>query len=1219
MKGKTASTSELPSSIYISNVIVARTDNKSISIPISLATKGQKERTVETMALLDTGAGGVFIDQNFVRTQKLETRKLPRPLEAYNVDGTKNKKGTITDYVDLKLKIGDKTTISRFMVAGLGKQKVILGFPWFKENNPEIEWTTGHINWRKEKSPKPTIEEIPDEDRDKNQTSQPIIMENPEFPISDPQEEKGKWIKMAKTLKHDLPIFSLDLYEDDGEEVEEVWIYAKGTLATELAIQENSKKDELTTEQMVPTEYHEYLDIFSEEKANRFPDSRPWDHKIEMKEGFEPKSFKNYNLTPEEQIELDKFLKENLDKGYIRTSQSPMASPFFFVKKKDGKLRPCQDYRYLNEWTIKNAYPLPLISEIMDKLKDAKYFTKLDVRWGYNNVRIKEGDQWKAAFKTNRGLFEPTVMFFGMCNSPATFQAMMDATFADLIEKGYTIVYMDDLLIYAKTKELLEQATKLVLQRCRDNDLYLKPKKCEFCKEKVEYLGMVVQQGKISMDPTKLGGIKDWPTPTTVKQVRSFLGFGNFYRRFIRKFSELAHPLNNLLKKDVKFDWTPECQLAFDTLKRKFTKEPVLMMPDQTRPFQIECDASKYASGAVLTQTDSNGDRHPVAFISKTFSPTERNYEIYDRELLSIIRALEEWRHYIMGSGHSTIVYSDHKNLTYYRSAQNLNRRQARWSLYLSEFDIKLIHQAGTKMIQSDALSRRPDHCPDEDQDNQDITLLPENMFINLIDMDLQNRIASATDYDHDIGNILKTLLEDGPTVLKNDLSDWTTEDFNGSNILFYKGKNYVPMNLKLRQDIVKLHHDHETAGHPGELETFNSMTKHFWWPGMRTFVKNYVKGCGVCQQFKIDRSPSKPAFQPIEGAKSTRPFAHCSMDLITDLPQKDGFDSILVVVDQGLTKGVILLPCAKTITSEQTAKLLLDNLYKRFGLPDKIISDRGPQFAAHAFRELLKQLGITSALTTAYHPQSDGATERVNQEIEAYLSIYCSTHPEEWTEKLSTLEFVHNNRRHADRLKTPFELMFGESPLAIPLSFENTRYPAIEDKLKQLLNDREEALAAHELARNRMARRITSSFNPFNVGQKVWLDTRNLKTNYHKKMSPKREGPFTILEKLGPVTYRLDLPKTWKIHNVFHATLIKPYVETETHGGNFPRPPPELLEGEEVYTIESILKHRKRGRGYQYLIKWEGYPISDATWEPESAFSDDGDLLDLYKQRHQL
>src|SRR6202522_55532 len=239
--------------------------------------------------------------------------------------------------------------------------------------------------------------------------------------------------------------------EEDGETIliklleETAWIN-KTNIATELAIEENSKKAEKTDEELVPEEYHDYLDIFSKEKAHRFPEPRSWDHKIEMKEGFEPKSFKNYNLTPAEQLELDKFLKENLEKG--RPSQSPMASPFFFVSKKDGKLRPCQDYQYLNDWTIKNAYPLPLISEIIDKLKDAKYFTKMDVRWGYNNVRIKEGDEWKAAFKTNRGLFEPTVMFFGMCNSPATFQNLMDVTFADLIEKDWIIIYMDDILIF---------------------------------------------------------------------------------------------------------------------------------------------------------------------------------------------------------------------------------------------------------------------------------------------------------------------------------------------------------------------------------------------------------------------------------------------------------------------------------------------------------------------------------------------------------------------------------------------------------------------------------------------------------------------------------------------------------------------------------------------------------------------------------------------------
>ena len=266
-----------------------------------------------------------------------------------------------------------------------------------------------------------------------------------------------------------------------------------------------------------------------------------------------------------------------------------------------------------------------------------------------------------------------------------------------------------------------------------------------------------------------------------------------------------------------------------------------------------------------------------------------------------------------------------------------------------------------------------------------------------------------------------------------------------------------------------------------------------------------------------------------------------------------------------------------------------------------------------------MKLLNINSALSTAYHPQTDGATERTNQEIEAYLSIYCASHPEEWLKSLTTLEFTHNNRRHADRLHTPFELILGDTPLSVPVTFQHTKYPSIEEKMKKMISQREEALAAHELARTRMINRKQSTFTPFSTGQKVWLDTRNLKVNYHKKMAPKREGPFEILEVLGPVTYRLNLPTSWKIHNVFHATLLRPYVENDIYGNNYPRPLPELLEGEEVYHVETIMKHRKRGRGYQYYIKWEGYPISEATWENESAFSDDGEILNLYKQRHQL
>jgi RNase H-like domain found in reverse transcriptase/Reverse transcriptase (RNA-dependent DNA polymerase) len=229
------------------------------------------------------------------------------------------------------------------------------------------------------------------------------------------------------------------------------------------------------------------------------------------------------------------------------------------------------------------------------------------------------------------------MMFFGMCNSPATFQVMMNNIFMTMIDNRLVIVYMDDILIFAETKEELERITKLVLEKLREHNLFLKAKKCEFCQTRIEYLGMIIKEGKICMDAVKLGGIRDWPISTMLKQTRSFLGFGNFYQKFIFHYSELARPLNGLTKKDKKFEWSTECQEAFDTMKKQFTEEPVLLMPDQSKPFQIESDTSKVATGAVLTQLHLNGDRHPVAFLSKTFSETERKYEIYDRELLGII------------------------------------------------------------------------------------------------------------------------------------------------------------------------------------------------------------------------------------------------------------------------------------------------------------------------------------------------------------------------------------------------------------------------------------------------------------------------------------------------------------------------------------------------------------------------------------------------------
>src|SRR6201996_6893797 len=502
---------------------------QSMRIIIPIESKTTKEnKTVDTPVLLDTGAGGNFMNKNYAKRNNIILYPLDKPIIPRNIDGSLNQEGEITHYTWIQAKLNGQPSLVRLLVTNLGAQDIIFALPWFKEHTPQIEWSTGNIklprtatansltyrrtdkkrnqeikdktpvmvhqlttrnttkkkqepkilrrsdspNWRKE--PTSPVKQVTKttETRPHNEPIEiaktTTIQEVPEETTTEITEKQETEKTDEETPDHDTTLATLEM--DNIYPLDEIWINAKTGISQTLAIQESADKKEKTLDEMLPAEVMDYKDVFDKQTAERFPESRPWDHAIDLKEDFVPKDCKIYPLSPPEQIELDKFIDENLAKGYIRPSKSPMASPFFFVNKKDGKLRPCQDYRKLNKGTIKNAYPLPLISELIDQLKGARYFTKLDIRWGYNNVCIKDGDQWKAAFKTKCGLFEPTVMFFGMCNSPATFQAMMDDIFKDEKHEGWVIIYMDNIFVF--TKELLDniQNTRRVLQVLRDND-----------------------------------------------------------------------------------------------------------------------------------------------------------------------------------------------------------------------------------------------------------------------------------------------------------------------------------------------------------------------------------------------------------------------------------------------------------------------------------------------------------------------------------------------------------------------------------------------------------------------------------------------------------------------------------------------------------------------------------------------------------------------------
>jgi len=552
-------------------------------------------------------------------------------------------------------------------------------------------------------------------------------------------------------------------------------------------------------------------------------------------------------------------------------------------------------------------------------------------------------------------------MFFGMTNSPTTFQSRMNDYFANMVAQGWVLIYIDDILIFSKDPKEHHGWTVQVLKQLREKDLFLKPEKYIFNAKEVKYLGFIVKPNKISMDVTKLAGIKDWIPLKTVKGIGSFLGFSNFYQRFIGNYVDIAKPLNELMKTMKIFEWSQECQTAFKSLKKKFLEEPILIMLDLTKQFFVESDASKWATRAILWQLDSNGDLKPCSYILHSLMATERNYDIYDREMLGIIRALQVWRHFLEGSEHEVVILLDHKNLTYFQKPQNLNCWQAWWAMYITWFNTKLMHVPGSKMVQSDTLSRWPDHVPDEDTDNEDLVLFPDKLSVNLINIELAKMIESAGTSNELVQNMTNVLSMKGVPLMKSNLSNWKIED----GMLFYQEQCYIPDNNTIRKAIIQEIHESLMTGHPGRDTTLEMVQRHYWWPRLCHFVYEYVAGCATCQQNKVNTQPTQLLTQPIK-SMAMKLFQMITQDFISGLPKtKKGYDRIMVMVDHGLTKGVIFIPCSKELTALEAAKLHFNHTFKQFGIPEIIIFNRDPLFVSKTYRGLMKLCRIKQWVST--------------------------------------------------------------------------------------------------------------------------------------------------------------------------------------------------------------------------------------------------------------
>ncbi|KAK3524658.1 hypothetical protein QTP86_000497 [Hemibagrus guttatus] len=712
----------------------------------------------------------------------------------------------------------------------------------------------------------------------------------------------------------------------------------------------------------LPHQYTDFQEVFSEERAARLPRHQVWDCAIDLLSNTSPPKGRIYPLSLPESKAMEEYIEMLLAAGHIRPSMSPAATGFFSVGKKDGGLRPCIDYRGLNAITVRYPYPLPLVPAALEQLRGARVFTKLDLRSAYNLVHIRKGDEWKTAFHTTHGHYEYCVMPFGLTNAPAGFQALFNEVFRDLLGRG-VLAYIDYILVYFTSMEEHVLQVREVLARLQQHHLYVKLEKCEFHRSMVTFLGYVISHQGVEMDVVKVHAVTELPAPSTVRELQRFLGFANFYRRFIQKYSSVARPLTSLFRGKPKLSWTDQAQTAFLQLKERFNTAPILRHPDPELPFVVEVDTSCSGLGAVLSQRHGEpGKLHPCAFYSRKLMFAEGNYDVGNRKLLAIKAALEEWRHWLEGAHHPFQVLTNHRNLEYRRGAKRLNPRQARWAIFFTRFVFTVTYCPGSKNSKADALSRQFEMANDPGKPE---LILPATAILAPVQWDLMEEIRRAhTD-------------EPPPASCPPD-------------------RTFVPQ--LFWQQVMQWVHEAPSSGHPGIHHSTQLTCHQFWWPSLGSDVEEYVRACSTCVQARTSRHLPEGLLEPLPIPR--RPWSHLSVDSLTDLPDSEDFATIMVVLDR-FSKGCRLIPLKGLPMAMQSAEAMFQHVFRNFGLLEDIVLDRGSQFTSRVWGLLCARLGIGVSLSSGYHPQSNGQAERLNQELGHFLRSYCSRKQHRWSEFL--------------------------------------------------------------------------------------------------------------------------------------------------------------------------------------------------------------------------
>lgn len=781
----------------------------------------------------------------------------------------------------------------------------------------------------------------------------------------------------------------------------------------------------------------------------------------------------------------------------------------------------------------------------------------------------------------------------------------------------FCTAYLDDILIYSDNELEHEHHVKKVLERLRDAGLQIDLKKCEFHVTRTRYLGFIISTDGIEVDPDKISVVKNWKPPTTVKGVQSFLGFCNFYRRFIRDYGIIARPLVHLTKASVKFTWTQACQYSFQKLKSMLVSAPILQHYGEGLETRIETDASDGVVAGVLSQKHRE-DWLPVAFFSKTMNPAECNYQVHDKEMLAIVRSLEEWRPELQRKQDRFEIYTDHKSLEYFMTTKQLTARQARWAEALSEYYFIITYRPGKDNVQADALTRRDDEVVSQDQLKKEVrqqVLLTTDQLDPRIVQELQQASISVlapletTRPFLDTATVVDRVLqanrnEPSLEALKTQAagtgpdSRLTLHD----GILLYQGRVIVPDVNCLRTHLIREVHDQISTAHPGRDKTYRLLRDRYYWRGMLADVDQYVRNCHPCRRALSprDKTPGLLQALPIPD----RPWQHISMDFVSFNKDKHGYDNVLVVVDR-LSKESVSIPCHRTTTAEEMASLFIYHVWRYFGPPDSIVSDRGPQFISDFWTEFCRLLGTRLKLSTAYHPQTDGQTEIMNQYLGQRLRPFVNYYQDNWSELLPMMDYAQLTLPHSSIGMSPFEVRNGfKARTSFDWADPTGEVPTLSaEKARQrvrLIHD------SWKLARDMMARsqaRMTRSANAhrreidFDVGDYVWLNIKYWRTARPSlKLDNSNSGPFKIIAKEGN-SFKLQLPASMQIHPVMSPDKLKKSANDPLPGQvNKPEDPVEIA-GDIEYEVEEVLAVQKQWNQLKYRVKWKGYEEEDLEW----------------------